>query len=120
MLLNRPLGNDSFVRRRAPLVKNPRDNTYYRDWSQATEVTITDCSIQPYRMSEKLNFEITEEREFSRTVLRFFCPPGTDVESTDVIIYRGREYTVFGHAGEWFDLHGNFHHVAFIARHREG
>jgi hypothetical protein len=120
MLLNRPLGQQSFIRRRAPLVTNPRDNTAYRDWDNAVDTVITNCSIQPYRLSEKLNFEITVEREFSRTSMRFFCPPETDIESTDRILYDGHEYDVLGHEGAWFDLHGNRHHVAFIGRRREG
>jgi len=114
------LGNDSFIRKRAPLVQNPRDNTWYRDWDNATELLITNCMVQPFRLSEKLNFEITVEREFSRTVMRFFCPADTDIESTDRIIYLGKEYTVFGHLGQWFNFRGELNHVAFLARRREG
>ncbi len=116
----RPLGNDEFTRIRAPLVWSDTAKAYYRDWDNATETTISGCSVQPFRLAEKLNFEINKEREFSRTGLRFFAPAGTDIDADDRIIYRGREYAVFGHHGDWTDFDGTVNHVAFLARRREG
>lgn len=114
------LGKDTFVVRRAPLVTNPRDNTQYRDWDNATDTLVTNAQVQPFLLSEKLNFEITKEREFARTGIRFFAPADTDVQHTDRIIYRGEQYDVLGHDGDWTNFRGKVDHVAFIARRREG
>lgn len=116
----RRLGKDSFIIRRADLVTNPRDNTEYRDWNNATETLIENAQVQPFLLSEKLNFEITKEREFARQGQRFFAPAGTDIRHTDRIIYRGDEYEVFGELAVWTNFKGQDDHVAFIARIREG
>lgn len=118
--MRKPLGNDTFVRVRAPLVQNDRDGTYYRDWDNAEELTVNFAMVQPFRLAEKLNFEINKEREFARTGMRFFAPPETEVLSTDRIIYRGEEYEVFGHEGVWTDFTGREDHIAFLGRRREG
>lgn len=120
MPTRRTLGRDSFIRRRAQLVKNPRDNTYYRDWENAEDTLIEGCMIQPFRLAEKLNYEINTEREFSRTGIRIFAPAGTSIEANDRIIYLGVEYSVFGHLGVWTNFRGEVDHVAFLARIREG
>lgn len=114
------LGNDSFTIIRAQLVENPRDGSLNRDWDNAEEIVIEGAQVQPFRLAEKLNFEIQKEREFARTAIRFFAPPGTVVLSTDRIRYRGEIYEVFGHDGNWTDFRGREDHVAFIARRQEG
>lgn len=116
----RSLGKDEFIIRRAPLVVNPRDNTEYRDWDNATDTLVVNAQVQPFLLSEKLNYEITKEREFARQGQRFFAPAGTDVEYTDRIIYREEEYEVFGVNAVWTNFRGQVDHVAFIARIREG
>lgn len=118
--LTRPLGNQTIVIQRAPLVASGRDGTLQRSWSTATETTVTRCNVQPFRLAEKLNFEDNRDREFARSALRVFAPAGTDIEHTDRVVYRGNTYDVFGFNGEWFDLDGNAHHVAFVIRLREG
>lgn len=119
-ILSRPLGSQSFTRVRAALVPSGRDGTLQRDWANATETTVTKCSIQPFRLAEKLNFEDNREREFARSALRVFAPAGTDVEPTDRVIYNGDTYDVFGFNGEWSGFDGLAHHVAFVIRRREG
>jgi hypothetical protein len=116
----RKLGSSTFTIVSAPLVLNPLDNTSYRDWQNATQVVVKNASVQPFRMAEKLNLEINKEREFSRTGLRFFAPPGIRVDANDRIVYDNEEYSVFGHLGIWKDRRGREHHVEFLARRREG
>lgn len=114
------LGNDTFTILRAPLVEDPRDGSKRRDWDNAEEIIVKYAMVQPFRLAEKLNFEISREREFARTAIRFFAPPGTVVHSTDRVMYRGDEYEVFGHDGNWVDFTGKEDHVAFIGRRQEG
>lgn len=116
----RPLGNQSIVVVRAPLAPNARDGTLERNWAAATRTTVSGCSVQPFKLAEKLNFEDNREREFARTALRVFAPAGTDIESTDRMEYAGKTFDVFGHSGSWNDFTGTQHHVAFVARLREG
>lgn len=118
--LTRPLGNQTIVIQRAPLVASGRDGTLQRSWSTATETTVTKCSVQPFRLAEKLNFEDNRDREFARSALRVFAPAGTDVEPTDRVVFSGKTYDVFGFGGDWAGFDGNPHHVAFVIRLREG
>ena len=71
-------------------------------------------------MAEKLNFEDNRDREFARTALRVFAPPGTRVEQTDRIVFDGDTYDVFGHDGPWRRFSGQERYVQFIMRRREG
>lgn len=120
MLKRRALGRDEFTILRAQLVQDDRDGSFYRDWDNATSVHVTGAMVQPFRLAEKLNFEIHKEREYARTAMRFFAPPDTDIQSTDRVIYREESYEVFGHLGVWTDFTGRIDHVAFIGRRREG
>lgn len=116
----RPLGSDTITILRAPLVVDPVDNSSYRDWDTAVSTPVYRCSVQPFPMAEKLNFEENRSREFSRTAIRIWCPPGTRFEPTDRILYMGETYDVFGHQGVWHRFRGQEHHVQIIARLREG
>ncbi len=116
----RPLGSDTFVIISAPLVVDPRDGSQYRDWDNASRTTVTQASVQPFPMAEKLNFEDNRDREFSRTAVRIFAPPGTRVEPTDRIEFDGGVYDVFGQAGPWRRFSGAERYVQLIGRIREG
>lgn len=116
----RPLGSDTFTIVRAPLLTDPIDDSEYRDWNNATRTVVNDASVQPFPMAEKLNFEDNRDREFSRTAVRFFAPPGTRVESTDRIEFDGDTYDVFGQGGPWRRFGGQERYVQFIGRMREG
>lgn len=116
----RPLGSDTFTILRAPLVTDPRDGSLYRDWDNPTETVVTDSNVQPFPLAEKLNFEDNRDREFARTAVRIFAPPGTDVEPTDRILFNGLTYDVFGHAGPWRRFSGQERYVQIILRVREG
>lgn len=116
----RPLGSDIFTILRAPLLTDPVDGSQYRDWNHPTETVVKDANVQPFPMAEKLNFEDNRDREFARTALRFYAPPGTRVESTDRVRFDGEEYDVFGHDGVWRRFSGQERVVQFIGRIREG
>lgn len=116
----RDLGSDSFTIIRAPLLVDPTDYSEYRDWNNPTRIVITKANIQPFPLAEKLNFEDNRDREYSRTAIRIFAPPGTDVLYTDRILFEGNEYDVFGHPGTWRRFNGQQRYIQFIARIREG
>lgn len=116
----RPLGSDTFTIIRAPLVTDPRDGSQYRDWDNPTTTVVTQASVQPFPMAEKLNFEEGRDREYSRTAMRFYAPPGTRVESTDRIEFAGDTYDVFGMDGPWRRFNGVERYVQFIGRVRVG
>ncbi len=116
----RPLGSDTFTIIRAPLIQDPREGALYRDWDNAEETEVSEANVQPFMMAEKLNFEENRDREYARTSVRVYAPPGTLVEPTDRIRFDGDEYDVFGHAGPWRRFSGQERYVQFIARRREG
>jgi len=116
----RPLGSDTFTIVRAPLVTDPVDGSQYRDWDHPTQTVVTQANIQPFPMAEKLNFEDNRDREYSRTAVRVYAPPGTRVEPTDRILFDGKTYDIFGQDGPWRRFSGQERVVQFIARIREG
>lgn len=114
-------GRQTITILRADLIVDPVDQSEYRDWPNATEIEIEGCSVQPFPMAEKLNFEENRDREYSQTAVRVYAPAGTRVEPTDRALYLGEEYQVFGHEGQWYQLtSGAEHHVQFILRKMEG
>lgn len=114
------LGKNTVTRLRAPLVTDPRDNSLYRDWDAAEELVINNCMVEPFPLSEKLNFEDERSREFSQSAVRVYAPPGTDLVYTDRLIFKDEEYSILGHPGKWFEFDGKEHHVAAIAQIRQG
>lgn len=116
----RRLGQDQFTVIRAPLVQSPRDGSFYRDWENATHTLVLNANIQPFKLSEKLEKEDDQGREFGKSGRRFFAPPNTDVQYTDRILYLHEVYDVLGHPGYWTNFRGEVDHVAFIAQRREG
>lgn len=115
-----PLGNDTITILRAAYATDPGDNTSYWDWDNATEVVVSRCNVQPFRMAEKISFEATISRDFSRTSFRVWAPAGTDVQETDRVLFDGVEYEVFGGEGEWREFSGVPSHVQFMMRERVG
>lgn len=116
----RPLGADTITIVRAPLLTDPQDGSEYRDWLNPVSITVTQCNVQPFPMAEKLNFEFNLDREFTRTAIRVFAPPGTRFEPQDRIEFDGETYEVFGHDGPWRRLNGLERYVQVIARVKEG
>lgn len=117
-----PLGNDTYTILRAPLVVDARDNTSYRDWDNAVEIVVTGAKVNPFQLAEKLNFEINSEREYARTGMKFFGPPNEDElpESTDRILFRDQEWSVFGVPLMWTDFEGELDHIEFVAQLKVG
>lgn len=113
------LGNETVYIIRAPLVAG-RTGGEERVWSQATETPVEHCSVQPFPLAEKLNFEESRSREHARTAYRIYAPPGTDVLATDRVRWNGVVMDVFGHAGPWHRRNGSTHHITFIGRERSG
>lgn len=120
MPATKPLGKNTVYIKRAPLVTDSRDNTLYRDWDNATLTPINDCMVEPFPLAEKLNYEDNRDREFSRSAVRIYCPPTTDVVYTDRIVHDGYEWSVLGHPGTWYDFKAKKHHKSVIAQIRQG
>ena len=116
----RPLGSDTVVRIRAELVRDPKDNSLYRDWENATELTIPDCSVQAPKLSDKLRNEIDNEREYQLTFVRLYAPPGTDLRYTDRLIFGNDLYEIQGEPTPWRRFNGQEHHVTALLKLREG
>lgn len=120
MTNTRALGSETVIVKRAPLKTDSRDNSKWRDWANATQTTVKKCMIEPFPLAEKLNYEDNRDREFARSAVRIYMPPGTDVVSTDRLIWDGKEYQVLGHPGKWSRFNGKEHHISVIAQIREG
>ena len=116
----RPLGRDTIVSHRAPLLTDPRDGSKYRDWDNPDLITVEGCNVQPFPLAEKLNFEDNRDREYARTAIRIFAPPGTRFEVTDRVIFEENTYDIFGHHGTWRRFSGVERYVQVIGRVREG
>lgn len=116
----RPLGRATLTLLRAPLVTNPRTNAQTRDWTNAEEIIVEQCSVQPFRVAERLSMELNTSREFARSTYRVYAPAGTEIEPSDRAVYRGDTYELFGFGDEWQDLDEIPHHVAFVIRRMEG
>lgn len=114
------LGGNTVVRVRAPLVNDVVDNTAYRDWGNASLLTVTGCMIQPFQLSSKLQIEMNIDREFSAAFFRIWMPAGTDIKPTDRLRVAGLELDVYGVPGPWFDLNGLPSHLSVLTYVREG
>lgn len=115
------VGKETIELLRAPLVRDPRTGQFIRDWKNPVVYEITGCSVQPFPLAEKLNFEVSDNREFIRSSVRVYAPAESQSpEPTDRFRYRGREYELFGFTSEWVDLEGILDHLAYIGRVREG
>lgn len=118
--MTRPLGKNTIIIVRAPLVIDNRDNTKWRDWDNATETTVRNCMVEPFPLAEKLNFEIGRDREFAQSAVRIYMPADTDIIYTDRLLHDGYTWQVLGHPGLWFDFKANRNHKAVIAQIRQG
>lgn len=115
------VGSESITLLRAPLIKDPRSGQFIRDWKNPQQIPVAGCSVQPFPLAEKLNVEVSDNREFIRSSVRVYAPAeSVSPEPTDRFLYRGREYELFGFTSEWVDLEGKLDHLAYIGRIREG
>jgi len=115
------IGSDSFIRLRAPMVTSQRDGvSEYRDWDNATQLVVPNVMVQPFKMAEKLNFEVSFNREFVRTAYRFLLEGDFDILPTDKVIWSGSTMEVFGHKQTWKRFNGYIFYTGFIARISDG
>lgn len=121
MPATKKIGSETIIRLRAPLVTSERDNnTEYRDWENAEETEFNNVMVQPFKMAEKLNFELEEGREFVRTAFRFLLLGEHDFLYSDHILWSGYELLIFGHPQKWRLFSGDMKYTGFIARIQEG
>jgi len=114
------LGAELVIVRRPDVVVDTRDNSKVLDFSSPTDTPYEGCSVQPFRMSNKLVTEDNVGREFARQFFRFWMPPGADVLFTDRLLWRALEMDVWAQDGPWFDLEGNADHIQLLGLLREG
>ena len=116
-----PIGSSTVILLRAPLAHDARSGSFYRDWDNPVQITITGCSVQPYALSEKLSVENEDNREHARSSIRVYAPAGSPLpEPTDRALYRGIQWEIYAFPDQWVDLEDRDHHIAFSMRHREG
>lgn len=118
---SRPLGNDTITILVPTVVIDERDNTQYLEYSDG--VTVRNCSLQPFLMTEKFQEEYTTERESTRTFYRVFVPvtPETlEIDETYQVRFNGDVYEVHALPGEWRSLTGRLDHIAFLVKRRVG
>lgn len=114
------LGNDTIVRVRAPLVRNSRDNSEYRDWAAAGRKTYTRCMVQPFLPSNRLLLEDNKGREFQQEPMRVYVPTEDDFVFTDRVEYRGKSYDITTDPAPWTGLTGVLEFWTFVMRLRTG
>lgn len=100
--------HDSAVRQRATSTTDRYGNDVL-DWTTPAEVTIS-CTIQPADSSENV-----VDRDTVVTRYRLFCAPGTDVVSSDRLVWRGRTFEVDGDLEE-HSRKGTPHHLEAFLR----
>lgn len=119
----RPLGNDTITLLQPELDTDSVDGGTVFDWDNATETEIDGCSVQPFLPADKLQFEITSDRDYARATWVVFAPSNSTtrgIRPHDRILFLEREYEVFGEIGAWRRLDGSTHHVQIILQTREG
>jgi hypothetical protein len=109
------LGGQEVTRLRAELVSDGRHGGPSRAWAHASSTAITGVSVQPFATAES-----TIDAAYIADRLRLFAPPGTDIVSTDRIVYDGVTYEVDGNAQPWHDLGGQAHHIELVIKRLAG
>lgn len=113
------LGPDTITILNAELVADVRDNTEYRDWANAEETVVTGCFLQPFLLSTKLQYEYTQDREYTTTFFQLFAPYGAPLGAHSRVEFDGLTYEVQGNPGKWRDFEGS-HHMEAVLKLREG
>lgn len=119
--MGRPLGKDTIYIQRSTRTTDTVDNTQYDTFSAEIEVKF--CSVQPFLPADKLQFEITAEREYARATWVVFAPSTADTRALrprDRVRFGSRVYEVYGEVGSWRRMNGMNHHVQIILQTREG
>ena len=119
----RRLGHDTITILKPAVEVDADDNSQYLDYGNPTEIEVRFCSVQPFLPADKLQFEITADRDYARATWVVFAPSTEDtraIEPRDRIEFQGRVYEVFGEVGAWRRFNGANHHVQIILQTREG
>lgn len=117
----RPLGHDTITIRVPTIVIDPDDGTH--EYTFADGATVRNCNIQPFILSNKLQSEVTLEREHTTTFFRAWLPVSAvtlAINYTYRIRFKGVEYEVHAVPGEWRHFSGKQNHISFMLRLRIG
>lgn len=117
----RDLGNETITLLVATETIDPIGNATILDYT--TQVVVRKCFVEPFLIAEKLQEEITVERDFARSTWRVWAPPKAEVRNLqphDRVLWDDREYEVFGFEGTWKRFNGQLHHCQFIIQLRAG
>jgi hypothetical protein len=102
----------TITRVRAPLIADGYGTAdKERDWTHASQLVITGCSVQPAGGSE---YKIG--REAVITTWRLYAPAGTDLVAGDRVIWDEDLYDVDGDPQSWPSATGQLDHVEAILR----
>ena len=77
------------------------------DWSNATEITINGCSVQPAATTLSQDGRALGISDGYTA----FLPPNADVAAGDHIIYNGKEYAIDGEPRQWFSPTGRLDNI---------
>lgn len=97
--------NDTIIRIR-PGEKTERGSVI-PDWSNASELVITGCHVQP--ASTSLTQDGRIEGLFEGMTL--YAPATADIKAGDHIICKGNEYTINGEVKDWPSPTGQLAHL---------
>lgn len=89
------LGSHTITVLRAPLVEDDYGNET-RDWTAATQSTVSGCSVQPVT-----GIEVTVARDTIVSRWQLWAPDGTDLVATDRVEFDGAAYEVDGEVQRW-------------------
>lgn len=94
------------ITRIRPATKTVRGSETY-DWNNASELTISGCSVQPAGTS------LSQDGRVQGIMDGFTCyaPPGADIIADDRIRYNGNVYTINGEPRSWTSPTGRVSHL---------
>lgn len=104
------LGPHTVVVVRAAEVASDYGNQTSLDWQNATETTVSGCSVQPAPSDE-----FTVDRDVFITRWQVFAPASADVRPADRIKWQDHTYEVVGDVLRW-DFGGLSHLVINLQR----
>src|SRR5262245_33827199 len=88
----------------AALVQRTRDNSFYRDWDHASEVTYPNCMLEPFQLSSRLQIQNNADRNFSSAYARLWMPPTALMEPNQRVRIHSVEFDVHGEPILWRDF----------------
>lgn len=89
------------IKRIRPGVKTLRGSDV-PDWSNASELVISGCSVQPSGTSLSFDGRVLAVNDS----MTCFCPANSDIKAGDRIEYDGQTYTIDGEPRKWQSVSG--------------